>query len=132
MSFHFCESEVNAPRVLDHPSAATPTPNGSSLPHPDRSAATTPYFTEADNRGPKHVEIVNQGLSGADALFDAVTDIGVDVAPVLEGACQHRLADSLEQVTNNVVDQPIPLRVVHNVADQGAGLTPVVVLGPQR
>jgi hypothetical protein len=46
-------------------------------------------------------------------------------APVLEGACQHRLADSLEQVTNNVVDQPIPLRVVHNVAVQGAGLTPV-------
>src|SRR5258705_10750777 len=38
----------------------------------------------ADNRGRKHVEIVNQGLSGADALFDAVTDIGVDVAPVLE------------------------------------------------
>jgi hypothetical protein len=32
---------------------------------------------------------------------------------------------------NDVVDQPIPLGVVHHVADQCAGRTPVVV-GPQN
>ena len=52
----------------------------------------------------------------------------VHVAPVLEGALQHRLGHALEQVADDVADQPLPGGVVEHLADHGAGLAPVVVL----
>jgi len=42
---------------------------------------------------------------------------------------QHGLSHTVEQVSNDVVDQPIPLGVIHDVADQSAGLAPVVIVG---
>ena len=65
----------------------------------------------------------------ADALFDAQTKIGIHVAPVLKGAVEHRLADPVEEVSNNVGNQPIPLCVIHHLTDECGGLTPVVVFG---
>ena len=67
-----------------------------------------------------------------DTFFDPIADVGVDVAPVVEGALQHRLADAGPKMANDVVHQAFPLGIVHHVADQGAGLAPVVVLGAQR
>jgi hypothetical protein len=51
-----------------------------------------------DSRRPK--------LSGVDAIFDAVTDVLVDVAPVLEGPLQNRFGDAVEQMAHEV-DEPI-------------------------
>ena len=67
-----------------------------------------------------------------DTFFDPIAEVAVDVAPVVEGALQHRLADAGPQMANDVVHQSFPLGIVHDVADQGAGLAPVVVLGAQR
>jgi hypothetical protein len=55
-----------------------------------------------------------------DALLDAVAEVGVDVAPVVEGASQYRFADSVGEVASDVVHQAFSLGVVHHVADQGA------------
>jgi hypothetical protein len=52
-----------------------------------------------DSRRPK--------LSGVDAIFDAVTDVLVDVAPVLEGPLQNRFGDAVEQMAHDVVDEPV-------------------------
>jgi hypothetical protein len=52
------------------------------------------------------------------ALLDALAQVGVDVAKVFHGALQHGLGHTVEQVSNDVVDQPIPLGVIHDVADQ--------------
>jgi hypothetical protein len=49
--------------------------------------------------------------------------------PVLERTDEHRLGHPVEQVADDVVHQPLPGRVVEHLADQRAGLTPVVVLG---
>ena len=65
----------------------------------------------------------------AHALLDALAQIGVDVAKVFDGALQHRLGHTVEQVSNDVGDQPISLGVIHDVADQSAGLAPVVIVG---
>src|SRR3954451_5692865 len=67
-----------------------------------------------------------------DILFNSIAEVAVDVAPVVEGALQHRIADAGPKMANDVVHQAFPLGVVHHVADQGAGLAPVVVLGAQR
>src|SRR5690348_12841229 len=67
-----------------------------------------------------------------DTFFDLVAEVAVDVAPVVEGALQHRLADTGAKVANDVVHQAFPLGLVHHVTDQGAGLAPVVVVGAQR
>ena len=72
------------------------------------------------------------GGSLSDTFFDPIADVGVDVAPVVEGALQNRLTDAGSKVTNDVAHQTFPLGIVHHGADQGAGLAPVVVLGAQR
>src|SRR4030088_2954023 len=69
---------------------------------------------------------------GANALLDLLAEIGVDVVPVLEDPRQHRLCDALGDVSNDVVGQAFPGRVVENLTDHGARLAPVVVLGVQR
>src|ERR1700756_4286488 len=69
---------------------------------------------------------------GPDPLLDLLAEIGVDVAPVLEHPRQHRLLNTLRYVANDVVGQAFPGGVVENLADHGAGLPPVVVLGVQR
>jgi hypothetical protein len=43
---------------------------------------------------------------GPYAGLDALSEVLVDVAPVLEGSLQHGLADAVEQVAHDVVDQP--------------------------
>jgi len=39
----------------------------------------------------------------SDAFFDPIAEVGVDVAPVVEGALPHRLADAGPEMANNVV-----------------------------
>ena len=68
----------------------------------------------------------------SDTFFDPIAEVAVDVAPVVEGALQHRLADAGPKMANDVVHQAVPLGLVHHLAHQGAGLAPVVVLRPQR
>jgi hypothetical protein len=46
-----------------------------------------------------------------------------------EGALESRVGDAVEQVAGDVAGQPVAGSVVHHVADEGAGLAPVVVLG---
>ena len=46
-------------------------------------------------------------LSGVDAIFDAVTAVLIDVAPVLEGPLQNRFDDAVEQMAHDVVDEPV-------------------------
>src|ERR1700704_5244498 len=53
------------------------------------SCAMTAVPRTRDSRRPK--------LSGVDAIFDAVTDVLVDVAPVLEGPLQNRFGDAVER-----------------------------------
>jgi len=56
---------------------------------------------------------------GPDSFLDRLAEIGVDVAPVLEHPRQHRLLNALGNVTNDVVGQAFPGRVVENLADRG-------------
>ena len=64
-------------------------------------------------------------------LLDALAEVHIDIAKIFEGALQNWLAHAVEQVAHDVVDQAITLGVGHDVSDQGAGLTPVVIVGPQ-
>src|SRR6266566_6199297 len=64
-----------------------------------------------------HGAICRSGLSGADALLDPVAQVPVDIAPVLEGALQHRLGDAAPQVADDVADQPVARGVVEHLAD---------------
>ena len=71
-----------------------------------------------------------QAPSGApDALGDAVADLLVDVAPVLERSFQDGGGHAVAEMPDDVGDQAVARRVVEDVADQGAGLAPVVVVG---
>jgi hypothetical protein len=56
----------------------------------------------------------------------------VDVFPVLEGVLKHFFGDPVTQVRGDVGHHPATLGVVHHVADECAGLAPVVVRGAQR
>ena len=80
---------------------------------------------------PARVRVGRLGLAVADSLLDLVAEVLVDVLPVLEGALEDRLGHAVEQVAGDVAGQPVAGGVVHHVADEGAGLAPVVVLGVQ-
>src|SRR5689334_16391795 len=67
----------------------------------------------------------------SDGLLDAVADDLVDVAPVLEGTHQDRLGHAVAQMPGDIAHQPPAFGVVHHIANQHAGLTPVVVFGVQ-
>src|SRR5690242_1061624 len=63
-----------------------------------------------------------------EAFGDTVADGLVDVAPILERACQYGIRHTLLEVADDVGDQPIALGVVHDLAHQGARLTEVIVV----
>src|SRR5580692_8734140 len=73
--------------------------------------------------------IWRSGQSGADALLDALAQFLVHVPEVPEGALEDGLGHACEQRSHDVADQPVPCGVIHHLADQRAGLAPVVVLG---
>src|SRR5712692_7421156 len=73
--------------------------------------------------------IWRSGLSGADALLDPLAQVLVHVPEVPEGTLEPRFGHTGEQRPHDVADQPVPCGVVHHLADQRAGLAPVVVLG---
>jgi hypothetical protein len=52
--------------------------------------------------------------------------VPVHGAPVLEGALQDRLAHARPEVADDVADQAVTSGVVEHLADQRAGLAPVV------
>src|ERR1700685_1109621 len=83
---------------------------------------------EGDNYWLDRTRGPESGLLGADAGFAPVAEALVHVAPVLEGALQDRLGHPVEQVADDVADQPLAGRVVEHLADQRARLAPVVVL----
>src|SRR6201999_4148940 len=60
---------------------------------------------------------------GLNAGLDAVTEILVHVAPVFEGTFEHWLADAIEQVADDVVDQTFASWIVEHVSHHRAGLT---------
>ena len=64
-------------------------------------------------------------------LRDPVAQVLVHVAPVLEGTQEYGLGHAIEQVADDVAHQPRAGGIVKHVADHGAGLAPVVVLGVQ-
>src|SRR5690606_28479097 len=64
-------------------------------------------------------------------LLDALADVLVDVAPVLEGAGEHRFDDTVGQVTGDRPDEPLTLGVVEDLTHQRARLREVVVLRVQ-
>ena len=66
--------------------------------------------------------------TAAQAVLDLFAHVGVDVAPILEDPGQHRFPDAFRDVSDHIVHQTISAFVVENVAHQGAGLTPVVVV----
>jgi hypothetical protein len=57
-----------------------------------------------------------RGHSLSDALGDTVAHGLVDISPILERARQYGLAHSLLQVANDVGDQPVARRIVHDLA----------------
>src|SRR5699024_8372517 len=65
------------------------------------------------------------------ARLDPVSDVLVDVAPVLERTLQDRLGDTVEQVSDDVAHQTVARVVVHHLAYDGARLSPIVILGVQ-
>src|SRR5690606_24743444 len=69
--------------------------------------------------------------SGTHLLFDATSDVGIDIFPVIEGAFQYRAAHAAEQAARYLVNQFGALLVVEYLAYQGAGLTKVIVFGMQ-
>src|SRR5580704_1735071 len=73
--------------------------------------------------------IWRSGLSLADALLDALAQFLVHVPQVPEGPLEDGLGHAREQRSHDVADQAVPCGVVHYLADQRAGLAPVVVLG---
>ena len=62
------------------------------------------------------------------ALSDAVADLLVDVAPVFQRTLQHGLGHAHFETSDDVGYQSVALGIVHDLAHQGAGLAPVVVL----
>src|SRR5579871_3432186 len=66
-------------------------------------------------------------LAGADAGLDPVAEALVHVAPVTEGALQDRLGHAVEQVADDVADQPLAGSVIEDLADHRSRLAPVIV-----
>src|SRR5579863_3591394 len=60
-------------------------------------------------------------------LLNACAERRVHVLPVLERANQHWLGDAFEQMPGGIGDQPVSGRIVEDLADQDASLSPVVV-----
>jgi serine protease len=65
---------------------------------------------------------------GAYTDSDAVADFLIDVAPVFEGPLQHGFGHAVFQMPHHVGHQPVALRIVHDLAHQGAGLAEIVVV----
>src|SRR6202042_437383 len=72
---------------------------------------------------------VRLGRLGPDAGLDLAAEVLVHVAPVLEGALQDRFGHPVEQVADDVGDQPLAGRVVEHLTDHGARLAESVVFG---
>src|ERR1700674_3140040 len=63
---------------------------------------------------------------------DALTEIFVDLMPIFESPCEHRLGDSVLEVADDIAHQARTRRIVEYVTHHGAGLTEVVVRVAQR
>jgi hypothetical protein len=55
-------------------------------------------------------------LSAADALLDPVTEILFHIAEILEGAFQDGFGHAVEQVADDIGDQPVPFGVVRSAS----------------
>jgi|ERR1700704_2103734 hypothetical protein len=53
-------------------------------------------------------------LRGAGALFEAVTEVLIDVAPVLESPLPDGFTDAVQQLAHEVVNGPVTDCVVHH------------------
>src|ERR1700742_3444646 len=78
-----------------------------------------------------HGAVRRSALSVANTLLDPVAKVLVDVAEVPEGALDNGLGHAGEQRSHDVADEPVSCGVVQHLADQRAGLAPVIVLGVQ-
>ena len=67
-------------------------------------------------------------LSAFDAFGDAVADFLIDVTPVFEGPLQHGFGHAVFQMPHHIGHQPVALRIVHDLAHQGAGLAEIIVV----
>jgi hypothetical protein len=61
-------------------------------------------------------------LPGVGALFDAVTEVLIDVAPVLEFPSPDGFTDAVQQLAHEVVNEPVTDCVVDHPMDPRAGL----------
>jgi hypothetical protein len=61
-------------------------------------------------------------LPGVGALFDAVTEVLIDVAPVLEFPSPDGFTDAVRQLAHEVVNEPVTDCVVDHPMGPRAGL----------
>ncbi len=73
-------------------------------------------------------EILLEVLLAFHAFGDAVADFLIDIAPVFEDLLQHGFGHAVSQMTHHIGHQPVALRIVHNLANQGTGLAEIVVV----
>ena len=67
----------------------------------------------------------------SDSFGDAIADFLVDVAPVVQGAFEDGLGHTIAEVADHIRDQTVTSRIVHDLSDQRAGLTPIIIFGMQ-
>src|SRR5699024_9965829 len=72
----------------------------------------------------------NRLFSGASSngFGDTRTDIGIDVAPVVEGTFEDLGAQTSEKAAAHRFDEPLALRIIHDLTNEGTGLAEVVIV----
>src|SRR5699024_2552059 len=76
-----------------------------------------------------NMEVYRRPLCLLEPAAETVASLLIDVAPVFKVPLQYRLGHPVFQVANDMRSQPVPGGLVHHVADQRAGLPPVVIVG---
>ena len=65
---------------------------------------------------------------GPHPFRDALANVLVDIAPVIERSFKDRFGDSILEVCDDVGNQSLALSVIHDVAHEGPGLAEVIVI----
>src|SRR5665811_2618786 len=101
----------------------------------DRSDTRMPRTLRVRGIRPSEVQLLTVSRSGAvcraNVGLDLLAGVAVDVLPVVDRFLEYFAADPAEKMTSHVGDELGPLRVVPDLAHQGAGLTEVVILSVQ-
>ena len=99
------------------------------------SVGTARFLTEPDSRanaGSRRGAVPCPDRYSSVATSICVAHGLVDVAPVFEGTLEHFVAAELGQIVRHRVDETSAGGVVHDLGEEGPGLTEIVVLGVQR